>query len=68
MTEVLMWHSKKPRRLRLRGFSIPFWVGGLIPRPVSYTHLDVYKRQFQEFRNIIDGILFPLLKFQIEIA
>lgn len=21
MTEVLMWHSKKPRRLRLRGFS-----------------------------------------------
>lgn len=32
MTEVLMWHSKKPRRLRLRGFSIPFWVGGLIPR------------------------------------
>ena len=22
MTEVLMWHSKKPRRLRLRGFSI----------------------------------------------
>lgn len=24
MTEVLMWHSKKPRRLRLRGFSIPF--------------------------------------------
>ena len=23
---------KKPRRLRLRGFSIPFWVGGLIPR------------------------------------
>lgn len=26
MTEVLMWHSKKPRRLRLRGFSIPFKV------------------------------------------
>ena len=32
MTEVLMWHSKKPRRSQLRGFSIPFWVGGLIPR------------------------------------
>ena len=29
MTEVLMWHSKKPRRLRLRGFSIPFFVGGI---------------------------------------
>ena len=38
MTEVLMWHSKKPRRLRLRGFSIPFWVGGLIPRlATSYS-------------------------------
>ncbi|GAB5615929.1 hypothetical protein JCM31739_07540 [Faecalimonas canis] len=23
---------KKPRRSQLRGFSIPFWVGGLIPR------------------------------------
>ena len=32
MTEVLMWHSKKPRSRNLRGFSIPFWVGGLIPR------------------------------------
>ena len=32
MTEVLMWHSKKPRSCDLRGFSIPFWVGGLIPR------------------------------------
>ena len=39
MTEVLMWHSKKPRRLRLRGFSIPFWVGGLIPRlATSYNN------------------------------
>lgn len=38
MTEVLMWHSKKPRRLRLRGFSIPFWVGGLIPRLATIVH------------------------------
>ena len=50
MTEVLMWHSKKPRRLRLRGFSIPFWVGGLIPRlATSYSspsnHLQMYQRQ-----------------------
>lgn len=38
MTEVLMWHSKKPRRSQLRGFSIPFWVGGLIPRlATSYS-------------------------------
>ena len=39
MTEVLMWHSKKPRRSQLRGFSIPFWVGGLIPRlATSYSY------------------------------
>lgn len=31
MTEVLMWHSKKPRRSQLRGFSIPFWVGTAHP-------------------------------------
>lgn len=29
---------KKPRRSQLRGFSIPFWVGGLIPRlATSYS-------------------------------
>ena len=48
MTEVLMWHSKKPRRLRLRGFSIPFWVGGLIPRlatsyPCKWDEIRVNK-------------------------
>lgn len=32
MTEVLMWHSKKPRRSQLRGFSIPLWQGGLFLR------------------------------------
>ena len=41
MTEVLMWHNKKPRRSQLRGFSIPFWVGGLIPRlATSYSSLS----------------------------
>ena len=41
MTEVLMWHSKKPRRSQLRGFSIPFWVGGLIPRlATSYIYIS----------------------------
>ena len=54
MTEVLMWHSKKPRRLRLRGFSIPFWVGGLIPRlATSYSspsnHLQI--RELEESKN-----------------
>ena len=45
MTEVLMWHSKKPRRLRLRGFSIPFWVGGLIPRLAEVSSALVTAQQ-----------------------
>lgn len=54
MTEVLMWHSKKPRRLRLRGFSIPFWVGGLIPRlATSYSspsnHSPENTNRYKEF-------------------
>ena len=36
MTEVLMWHSKKPRRLRLRGFSI-FSIPKVTQEEVSST-------------------------------
>ena len=36
MTEVLMWHSKKPRRLRLRGFSIPSVLGGWLNPKAGY--------------------------------
>lgn len=38
MTEVLIRHTKSPRGRTLWGFSIPFWVGGLIPRlTTSYS-------------------------------
>ena len=33
MTEVLMWHSKKPRRSQLRGFSIPFGKAFMVMLP-----------------------------------
>ena len=61
MTEVLMWHSKKPRRLRLRGFSIPFWVGGLIPRlATSYSspsnHLQIKYETIPAITEIINEI------------
>ena len=41
-----------------RGHVIPpFAAGpGRGPYPVSYTHLDVYKRQ-RQIRNLVDGIL-----------
>ena len=34
------------------------WVGERHPRPVSYTHLDVYKRQFEgKLESFEDGKL-----------
>ena len=53
MTEVLMWHSKKPRRSQLRGFSIPFWVGGLIPRlATSYELRDKDKHDISILESL----------------
>ena len=56
MTEVLMWHSKKPRRSQLRGFSIPFWVGGLIPRLATRLCADkvVCKRVYEVERILLN--------------
>lgn len=50
MTEVLMWHSKKPRRLRLRGFSINL---NRVPRP--YFNMGVGECV------LTDTLSFPLI-------
>lgn len=41
MMRVSMMARKKPQRLRLWGFFIPFWIGGLNPRlTTSYFFLS----------------------------
>ena len=50
MTEVLMWHSKKPRRSQLRGFSINL---SRVPRP--YFNMGVGECV------LTDTLSFPLI-------
>ena len=37
--------ADRDRALLQRGADLPGGVGLVVPEPVSYTHLDVYKRQ-----------------------
>ena len=41
-------------KLKQQGYEMDCWQKGI---PVSYTHLDVYKRQVQDCQNIRNGYL-----------
>ena len=53
MTEVLMWHSKKPRRSQLRGFSIPIKIYILVKRQMIFRQPERLKLNFVVPENLI---------------
>ena len=47
---VLLSHNRKKHYILEEGIPVPFLVDlGVMTKAVSYTHLDVYKRQIQTF-------------------
>ena len=47
---LLLWYRDNARVLPWRSAPTPYgvWVSEIMLQPVSYTHLDVYKRQDQD--------------------